>query len=385
MPPAPQPDSPRRVLVIAEGQLGDLLLLTPALRALTLAPRLSDITVLVVQRRTYQVSSPATDRRHIVHVPAGGTSEVMLNDPHVTAVAEIDRTRLRSLGIAPRIRAEAAIISWLRKARFDTVICTFPQDRFFQWAFLSGARLRVGGDEGGASRLLLNRRIRQRKSDGGVLKYYCALAVAAGGKPDSLTTRFEIPEQALAWATETFRELGLAEADRPIAVHPGASGPYRVWPPASFAALIDEVQTRSGRPVVLCGSEFDRGVVEEVRKRCVSRVRVRITDGGVSRLAALLKKSALCVSNNSGPRHLAVAVGTPSLAVIPRFDDIEWKIYEDELRSGTIQSDSPCSSCGSGACHNRLPPGEQYGSYCMRDVSPRSVAERVDAILRQLQ
>jgi heptosyltransferase-2 len=315
------PDSPQRILVIAEGQLGDLLLLTPALRALKLSPRPSAITVLVVQRRTYRASGPGADRPEIVRVPAGGTAEVMVNDPHVDAVAEIDRTSLRSLPIVPRIRAEAAIISWLRSKRFDTVICTFPQDRFFQWAFLSGARLRVGGDEGGGFRLLLNRRIDRRKSDRGVLEYYCALAVAAGGKIDSLTTRFEIPAQAGAWAAEALRELGVAEADRPIAVHPGASGPYRVWPPASFAALIDEVQTSSGRPVVLCGSEFDREVVDEVKNRCASRVRVLITDGGVSRLAALLKKSVLCVSNNSGPRHLAVAVGTPSLAVIPRFDD----------------------------------------------------------------
>lgn len=384
MPSAPPPGSPRRILVIAEGQLGDLLILTPALRALKLSIPSSVVSVLVVQRRTYGLPGTPSAPRDIVTVPAGGTSIVMMNDPHVDAVAEIDRARLRSFSIAGRIRAEAAIVAWLRRGKYDTVICTFPQDRFFQWAFLSGARLRVGGEEGGFSGLL-NRRIHQRKSDGGVLKYYCALAVAAGAVVHSSATRFEIPDGATEWAAGAFRSLGLRDSDRPLTVHPGASGAHRVWPPASFAAVIDHVQTRLGQPVVLCGSAFDAAVVEEVRKRCSSTVRVLMTDNGVSQLAAMLRRSALCLSNNSGPRHLAIAVGTPSLALLPRHDDIEWKIYDDELRCATIESAAPCPSCGAERCFNRLPAGEDYGSYCMRDISPVTVAARVESMLAGLR
>ena len=376
-------DSPSRILVIAEGQLGDLLILTPALRALKHSFPAADITALVVQRRSYDAAG--TGRGDIVSVPTGGTSEVLLNDPHVNSVAEVDRARLRSLPIGGRIRAEAEIVSWLRRGEFDTVICTFPQDRFFQWAFLSGARLRVGGEEGGGFSALLNRRIRRKKSEGGVLEYYCALARAAGARVESYETRFEIPESATAWAAEAFRTLGLPDGEMPLLVHPGASGAYRIWPPEYYATLIDSVQEGVKRNVLLCGSAFDRGVVEDVRRRCLSQVRVQMTDGGVSRLAALLKRSALCLSNNSGPRHLAIAVGTPSLAVIPRYDDAEWKIYGDELRAGTVQSAAACSSCGADACFNRIPGGEAYASFCMRDVPPDDVGGRVFSLLASRQ
>jgi ADP-heptose:LPS heptosyltransferase len=375
------PDSPRRILVIAEGQLGDLLILTPALRALKDSFPDADLTALVVQRRSYDAPGTAAQSPEIIRVPNGGTSEVLLNDPHVNSVVEIDRARLRALSFGARVRAEAEIVSWLRHGEFDTVLCTFPQDRFFQWAFLSGAGVRIGGEEGGAFRSLLNRRIQRKKSDGGVLKYYCALAEAAGARVDSYETRFEIPESASAWADGVLRSLGLAPGERPLLVHPGASGAYRIWPPEYFATLIDSVQAGVKRNVLLCGSAFDRDVVEDVRKRCLSDVRVQMTDGGVSQLAALLARSALCLSNNSGPRHLAISVGTPSLAVIPRYDDVEWKIYDDELRAGTVQSSRPCSSCGTDACFNRIPEGEAYGSFCMRDVPPDDVGARIFSLL----
>jgi len=376
IPPFPVNPPPRRIAVLAEGQLGDLLMLTPALRAIKQTYPAACTTVLVLQRRSYEQRADAGNDAGVVGTPAGGTSVVLLNDPHVDQVAEIDRQALRTLSGPARIRAEWSIIRWLRSGRFDVVICTFPQDRFFQWAFLSGARVRVGELSGGMS-LLLNRRVGVRKRDGGVLRYYCSLAAAAGATVTSWTTRFEIPQEARAWAD---RELPGGEG-RIVAIHPGASGMYRVWPPESYAAVADYIQNQKGYRVILCGTAFDTEVVEAVRRHGGSDIRVIMTDRGISGLGALLQRCVLCISNNSGPRHLAVAVGTPSLAVIPRFDDVEWKIYDDEKRCGTIQSGDSCPACGADTCRNIVPPGEYFGSTCMRAVTVGQVIARLDSLL----
>jgi ADP-heptose:LPS heptosyltransferase len=368
---------PERICIIAEGQLGDLLILSPALRALKESFPSASLTLLVLQRRSYDgASSPAPSV--LSENPHGGTAAVLLSDPHVAAVAEIDRGALRALGGLRRVRAEWSVIRWLRKGKFDTVVCTFPQDRFFLWAFLSGARVRVG--EGGRSfSALLSHRTRKKKSDGGVLAYYCALAEAAGAPVRSQRTSVVISPAHREWAAACMRSLGLPEDIPVVAVHPGASGGYRIWPPGHYAALIDHVQ-REGIPVILTGGSFDREVLAEVNKRCETVPRLVVTTG-VLDLAALFEKCALCVSNNSGPRHLAVAAGVRSLALIPRFDDREWKIYADETAAGTLQSREECPACPPTACRNTLPPGEHYGSLCMRALSVEEVAARVDLLL----
>jgi ADP-heptose:LPS heptosyltransferase len=271
-----------------------------------------------------------------------------------------------------------SVIRWLRQGRFDTVVCTFPQDRFYLWAFISGARVRVG-EEGKSFSALLSHRIRKKKSDGGVLAYYCALAEAAGATVRSQRTSVVISPAHSDRAASRWRSLGLPEGKPVVAVHPGASGGYRIWPPGNYAALIDHLQRR-GIPVILTGSSFDSEVLGEVNRRCGNAPPLAITPD-VLDLAALLQKCALCVSNNSGPRHLAVASGVRSLALIPRFDDAEWKIYADETEAGTMQSREECPACPPMACRNALPAGESFGSLCMRALSVEEVAARVDILL----
>ena len=370
---------PERICLIAEGQLGDLLLLTPAIRALRGSFPRASITVLVVRRRSYD-SRPARDPAVREHL-AGGTADVLRADPCVDCVAEIDREALRALGGVRRLRAELGVVRWLREKEFDTVICTFPQDRFTLWAFLSGASRRVG--EGGRSlSSLLTSRVAVPRGKGGVLDYYCALAEAAGARIGDRATGVVIGGEHRRRAEALWRSVHQGKCREVVAVHPGASGDYRIWPPRFYAQLIDRLQER-GTCVLVAGSGFDRDVVEETLRAC-TRVPPRVFTDDVLDLAALLAKCTLLVSNNSGPRHLAVAAGVPSLALIPRFDDVGWKIYEDELRSGTMQSGAPCPACPADACRNTVPPGERYGSYCMRALGVDEVAARIALVLGSL-
>ena len=367
------------ILFIAEGQLGDLLLLTPAIRAAKRSFPTAVVSVLIVERRGDPF--PGMGPAHPVSDPLPrSANNPLATDPDVDRLFVLSRPMLRSLNGLARVRAELSVIRWLRSQRFGTAICTFPQDRFFFWAFLSGAHVRVGEGGRGVS-LLLTHRITQRKSDAGVLAYYCALAEAAGARVFSRKTIYEVPEDAERWAEEVWRARGLAPKGTVVAIHPGASGAYRVWPPEYYASLIDFLQQEKQCQVILCGGQLDREVVEDVRSLCRIPPHVIMINGGVSHLGALLRRCSLCVSNNSGPRHLAVAVGTPSLAIIPRFDDREWKIYDDEQTAGTVQSAGPCPACPPDSCRNTIPAGEQYGSYCMRAISVEDVIARVASLL----
>lgn len=119
-----------RICVIAEGQLGDLLILTPALRSLKETFPAASLTVLVIQRRSYDQAKPDAPGV-LFENPPGGTSAVLRSDPHVDRVAEVDREALRALRGFRRLKAEISVVRWLRKGKFDTVVCTFSQDRFY--------------------------------------------------------------------------------------------------------------------------------------------------------------------------------------------------------------------------------------------------------------
>jgi len=367
----------RRILFAAEGQLGDLLLLTPALRATRESFPRSHITVLVVQRRHY--GGEGESGSGVLRVATGeGTSAVITDSELVDEVVEVDRPLVRSLRGLPRLRAEWEIISFLRKAKPEAVVCTFPQDRFVLWALFSGARLRVGQKRQALARLLTSAPDLER-GKGGVLRYYADLVTALGAVVRRYDTEYRVREPARVWAEEFLRSRGVDGTLPLVVVHPGATGPYKIWPPERFAALIDELQRSGLARVILCGSDFDREVVEQVRGHLRTEVLEANPGGSVPRLAALLSRCKLAIANDSGPRHLSLALGTHTIAFMPRFQDREWGIPEYGESSVLLQGSERCSLCPEGECSNSIPPGEEYGSRCMRMIS----VEQASAMVRQ--
>ncbi len=108
-------------------------------------------------------------------------------------------------------------------------------------------------------------------------------------------------------------ELAAALGEPPpglVAVHPGASDPRRRWPADRFAAVAD----RLGRPTAVTGTPAEKDLVTET----VAAMRTPATpvlDLSVGGLAALYERCALLISNDTGSRHLAAAVGTPTVGI----------------------------------------------------------------------
>lgn len=356
-----------KILIIAEGQLGDLLILTPALRAMRASFPSAFMAVMVVQRRRY-AETPAEARNVIWTDFQGGTTAVLRDGDYADEIVEVDRNALRALKGVARMAAEKRILHYLRSKEFDLAISGFPEDRFALWAFASGAGVRVGQRRQRFS-FLYTHTPDVRKEENGVLRYYCDLAAAAGAAIESHVTEYRIPQAAQRWAQDFFRSRKLDQASRIWAVHPGASGPYRVWPPDRFAALVDELQSAGMASVLLCGTDYDRAAIAEVKKHLRTEVAEINFGESISRFAAILQRCQCCISNDSGPRHLAVAVGTPSLAFMPRFQERQWKIYDDERKSIVLQGEQTCPACPNGSCRDIIPAGELYGSFCMRMIS----------------
>jgi ADP-heptose:LPS heptosyltransferase len=139
---------------------------------------------------------------------------------------------------------------------------------------------------------------------------YLEVAALVGARTDRLAPHLTVTEAELAEARAV-----VGEPDRPrIALHPGATDPRRRWPAERFARVADEL-VADGYEVVVTGTPAERDVVESVVAAARTPVRPLVGALSLGGLAALYARCAMVIGNDSGPLHLAAAVGTPTVGV----------------------------------------------------------------------
>lgn len=139
---------------------------------------------------------------------------------------------------------------------------------------------------------------------------FLEVAGLAGAGPESLEPHLEVTAQerdyGRRWLTE-FKEL--------LVLHPGATDPRRRWPTSSFAAVARPA-AEDGCRVLVVGDESDVGAAAEI-VRLADHKNVTSVAGelSLSELVGVLNAATVMVGNDSGPRHLAQAVGTPTVGI----------------------------------------------------------------------
>jgi ADP-heptose:LPS heptosyltransferase len=125
--------------------------------------------------------------------------------------------------------------------------------------------------------------------------------------------RFTALQSDLEVARVALRRAGVDPAVRPVAViHPGARDPRRRWPAERFASVADALHA-AGAQVVVVGDAHELDVVAEVLRH--AQAATALTNLSFAELTGVLASAQLLVANDSGPRHLAEALGTPTVSV----------------------------------------------------------------------
>lgn len=368
-----------RILFLAEGQLGDSLVITPALRAVKEKYPDSFVSILLFYRRRYTERSKFEDAI-IRKSNFEGTAEVFKNNPFIDEVLEIDRGALRSLSGWKRIKAELRNIKFLRKQKFDTVICCFPQDRFSWYSYFSGASVRIGEKKQGLGFLLTNR-LDIKQESGGVLKYFLELLSPLEVSTNNFQTYFHIAEDDNQIAREFYQDKIVNKKKKLIGIHPGTSQDDRKWLPERFAKTINKLSEDYGLNIILLYSKFDSEFIDNIRES-LNTVIYEMKTSTLSELASFEKICDLCITHSSGPRHLAAAVGVPTIGLFDKIDDIGWGIYDKKFHP-VIKTDVSCKTCPVEKCLGIIPEGERYSSNCMREIRVETVVNKVKEMLMQ--
>jgi lipopolysaccharide heptosyltransferase II len=127
-----------------------------------------------------------------------------------------------------------------------------------------------------------------------------------------------------AKAERLAQELGIP-MDRPwVVIHPGARYWFKAWPVERFAEVADRLIDRFGCQVLVGGSPEERALIQSVVGQAKSRLLSLAGRSDVRTLAALLKRSALFLGNDTGAMHIAAAMGTPVVALFGPSNPTEW-------------------------------------------------------------
>lgn len=342
--------SPDRVLVIRHRAAGDLLLTTPALRALREGIPGTCIDVLA----------------------AKGMGALLEGNPDVDRVLTFDRRSLAS---------QALLYARLARGGYSMAIDLVSNPRSAFLAALTRARVRAGFDIPGRAWAYTVRAPREPIGPGGrpALRYAPEAAldlVRALGVPSrGLDLRFRVSTAARASIAAWLESAAPAIEGKPLVVClPTGSWPAKTWIPERFAAVMDSLAAEAA-PVWIWGPG-EREAVEAVRAR-MRRPSLVAPPTGWQELGALLQRSALFVGNDSGPKHLAVALGTPTVTIFGPTHPATW--HPPAGPHAAVEATGlECLHCN----ENRCPlPGDRH-MRCMRDVTAERVAGAARALLR---
>ncbi len=347
----------RRILVIKPDHLGDVLLLTPALRLLR--QRLPDARiVLLIGPWSRAAVAHNADVDTILTCPFPGFTRApqpRLSEPY--------RLLLKQ--------------AWLiRAGRFDAAL--IARDDHWWGALLTalaGIPRRVGYAVPEVAPFLSD--ALPHSFDDHVTAQSLALVQQLTGEPIPAPPAMVAPIGAAdhAWAAQWLAQRQL-DAQTLVAIHPGAGGAAKLWLPARWAALADALASR-GCTIVLTGGEAERVLVTDIRARMTHAPITMVGEATLGQLAALYQRCALVLGVDSGPLHLAASTGVPTVALFGPGDHRRFGPWGDPARHVVIRSGLWCSPCGvMEACPRGTAPSE-----CMSRITLAPVLDAATNLL----
>jgi ADP-heptose:LPS heptosyltransferase len=165
---------------------------------------------------------------------------------------------------------------------------------------------------------------------------------------------------------------------RTLLVHPGSRSPSRIWPAEHFAAVCDRVQDELGAQVVLVGGPSERALLAKIRSGLKTHVLAPVESPSLPVFAAMARASSALLCHDSGPMHVAAAVGTPVIALYGSQNPALFCPSGSGHR--LLVPPMPCTAC---VAPDRCVPTDSYRNFCVRWHTPESVLDAVRSVLAE--
>lgn len=345
----------RNVLCVRLDTIGDVLMTTPAIRAV----RQSDAG----RRVTLLTSGPGAEAASLV--------------PEIDEVIEYQAPWMKASDYRTDLAPDFEAIGKLRARQFDAAIIftVYSQNPLPAALFchLAGIPLRLAHSRENPYQLLTDW-VRETEPADGIrheVERQLDLVATVGYEVADRRISVAVPREA-AESVSGILERCRIRRDRPlVAIHAGATAASRRYPPENFAEVARRLALHHGFQLVFTGSPSERDLVETIRRESRVETAAALLDLSLVEFAALLADVDVVISNNTSAVHIASGVGTPvvDLYALTNPQHVPWQVA-----SRVLFHDVPCKYCYSSVCPERH-------HNCLRLVEPGKV---VDAVLELL-
>lgn len=325
--PVPSKKSPtQRILLIRPDHLGDMLLTTPAIRALRAAYPEAEIHALVGPWSA-DVLADYAEIDTVLTLPFPG----------------FQRNAETDLPAPYRLAFQSA--RHLRRVGYSSALILRPDHwwgaMLAKWA---GIPRRIGYDLPDVKRFLTDSVPHEHRH---AVLQNVRLVETLTGQPAENPHTLEFPVNLLdhSWVQGYLEESGIPAEQPIIVIHPGSGTWVKQWGTDKWASVADTLADQLDAAIVLSGGDHELPMVRHIAGLMRHRACVIAGETNVGTLAALYQRARLVLGPDSGPLHLAVAVGTPTVTLFGPADPVEFGSWGPPEKHIMLWSSIGCRPC----------------------------------------
>ncbi|MBT5871810.1 MAG: glycosyltransferase family 9 protein, partial [Candidatus Latescibacteria bacterium] len=307
---------------------------------------------------------------HIAFLTERASRDVLVDNPFLDELIVLDQGAWKRLGPFGSLHAQWAFYRNLRSRKFDAVIDLFGNPRSAILSVVSGAEMRIGFDFRGR-RYCYTKLIRPRGGEVHEVLFNLD-ALAAMDVPIKTTNPLLPVSEVLRQASSRWlAQNDIEDGDKIVGINPGGGWEIKRWKPERFAAVADRLKRDFGAHILLFWGPGERETVEALAASMTEDPLI-LPETTLSQMAAYLEHCTIVLSNDSGPMHMAAALGVPTVGIFgPTNPDLQGP-YGSE--NAVVQKVGlPCLCCNRLTC--------KIGNPCMETLTPEEVLSVVESLL----
>lgn len=326
-----------KILVVEVNWLGDVLFTTPAIKALRRKFPESYICCLVHPRAKEILEGNPN------------INELIVNDEDVTFKGFLGKLKL---------------VSELKRYKFDLAILFHRSFTRAAITYLAGISRRVGYETLKRKLILTDNIPFPKKDSQHRVDYYLKIARFLGCNTEDRLYEFFTSQLDEHFIEKFLSTQQVREDDYVVCLNPGGNWEPKRWPRENFSRLADRLIDEYGAKVILSGAKTDSWLIEEITQKMSNKPIVAYGAINLKQLACLFREADLVISGDSGPLHIAAAMGTDVIALFgPTSPTITGPLGKGRIR--IIRKPIDCAvPCYNKDCRDNL---------CMKEITVEDV------------
>ena len=325
--------------------------------------RIGDVLMTTPSIRMLRESFPEAKLTFLTEYPS---DQVLSENPFLDEIVILckDRSFINSISFLEKIR----------RRKFDCVIDFFGNPRSALITRISGAPIRIGFDFRGRSWVYthpvkLSTKVTYAAQDKAQL-----LEPLGINSANYLLDYFSSKKDKF-FAEKLFLQLGIKDRDFVVSLSPVSRQRYKVWPAERFAETADWLVKKYKAKILFLHGPQEKHFIDAVRSAMIQNALPDYDVPSLSQTLAILNRVNLHLGNDNGPKHFAVACGTPTLTIFGRPWAANWTPPQQTLHYA-LEFDPGCkSNCTFPNC----------GLECLKGVSVGAVQNELEKIIKTLR